>query len=93
MSKSIISNEKECFICGALSIHKHHIFYGTANKSVSEREGCWVYLCPNHHNMSNVGVHFNVPYDITLKKYCQYVWEQKKGTRDEFIQKFGKSFL
>lgn len=99
MSKSIISNEKECFICkenenlSDIQIHKHHIFYGTANRKISEKQGCWVYLCSYHHNMSNEGVHFNWCFDIMLKKYCQYVWEQEKGTRDEFRKLFGKSYI
>ena len=97
MSKSIINNEKECFVCRTKAnpsdIHKHHIFYGTANREISEKQGCWVYLCSYHHNMSNEGVHFNWCFDIMLKKYCQYVWEQEKGTRDEFRKLFGKSYI
>lgn len=94
MSKSIISNEKQCFICGTtLDLHKHHIFYGYSNRQVSEREGCWVYLCSAHHNMSDEGVHFNMPFSITLKKYCQEKWEEKNGGRAKFIQTFGKSIL
>ena len=92
MSKSIMSNEKQCFICGALEVHKHHIYHTTANRVVSERQGCWVYLCPKHHNMSDEGIHFNTPFDITLKKYCQQIWEEKHS-RDEFIKTFGKSYL
>jgi hypothetical protein len=94
MSKSIITNEKECFICmNTLDLHKHHIFYGYANRKISERDGCWVYLCPRHHNMSNEGVHMNKPFDIMLKKYCQEKWEAKNGDRKEFIRTFGQSYL
>lgn len=93
MAESIISNDKECFACGTLSdLHKHHIFMGS-NRAVSEKQGCWVYLCSNHHDMSPEAVHFNHCFDITLKKFCQHVWEEKKGTRDEFRKLFGKSYL
>ncbi len=93
MSDSIICNDQECFICGKRDqLHKHHIYHTTANRQVSEAEGCWVYLCGYHHNLSNEGVHYNTPFDITLKKLCQIVWEQK-GERDEFRKLFGKSWL
>lgn len=94
--RSIMSNEKECFICRTTKdLHKHHIFSGTANRRQSEKYGCWVYLCADHHNMSNDGVHFNKPFDIVLKKYCQKIWEdvENNGTREEFIHIFGKSYL
>jgi hypothetical protein len=92
--KSIISNEKECFICRTTySLHKHHIFFGYGNRQISDEQGCWVYLCARHHNMSDEGVHFNTPFDIMLKKYCQEKWEEINGNREKFIKTFGKSYL
>ena len=92
--KSIISNEKECFVCRTTQgLHKHHIFSGTANRKQSEKYGCWVYLCGPHHNLSNDGVHFNRPFDVTLRKYCQEKWEANNGTREDFIRTFGKSYM
>lgn len=95
MSKSILSNEKECFICGyTKDIHKHHIFYGTANRKQSEKYGCWVWLCANHHNMSDVGVHCNKAYDQKLKRICQDVLEREyKWSREKVIKTFGRSYL
>ena len=94
MTKSIMSNEKECFVCGTpLDLHRHHIFYGMANRIISEKEGCWCYLCARHHNMTNDGVHHNYAFNITLKKYCQEKWEAKNGDRKDFIRIFGKSHL
>lgn len=94
MSKSIINNERLCFVCGTpQDLHRHHIFYGMANRIISEKEGCWVYLCARHHNMTDDGVHHNYAFNITLKKYCQEKWEQKNGGRSDFINLFGKSYL
>ena len=93
MSKSIISNDKMCLVCGFPQVHKHHIFYGTSNRKQSEKYGCWVYLCERHHNMSNEGVHFDKALDIKLKKFCQEKWEAKYGDREQFINVFGKSYL
>lgn len=93
MSKSIISNERACLVCGTpYNIHHHHIYYGTANRKLSEKYGCWCYLCVKHHNMSNEGVHFNKELDSELKKYCQRTFERTR-TREEFMRIFGRNYL
>ena len=94
MSKSIMSNDKKCFVCGTpLDLHKHHIFYGTGRRKLSEKHGCWCYLCGRHHNLSNDGVHFDKALDMTLKKWCQVEWEWRNGTTEDFIKVFGRSYL
>lgn len=94
MSKSLISDEKICIICGSTSnIHKHHIIHGYGKRKLADEQGCWCYLCDKHHDMSNEGVHFNIPFDTVLKMYCQEKWEQKNGDRTKFIQTFGKSYI
>lgn len=95
MSKSLIDNDKHCFICYETeNLHKHHCWHGTANRKLAEKYGLWVYLCPYHHNMSDEGVHFNHPFDVMLKKYAQKTWEENKiGSREDFIKIFGKSYL
>lgn len=95
MSKSIISNEKECLICGnTYALHRHHVYFGTANRKLSESHGCWCYLCPEHHNMSNFGVHNNRAVDMYLKRKCQKILEEDIGwTREYFMDVFGRSYL
>ena len=94
MTDSLISNEKKCVVCGIQGdLHRHHIFYGTANRRLSERDGCWCWLCPKHHNFSNEGVHYDKRLDMIIKKTCQRRWEEKYGDRDDFINRFGKSYL
>ena len=94
MSKSLISNEKVCCVCGTIfNLHKHHI-YGGANRSKSEKYGCWCYLCATHHNMSDQGVHFNRDTDLKLKQYCEEQWLKKYDkTTDDFIREFGRNYL
>ena len=37
---SVLQSEKECFVCGTnLNLHSHHIFFGTANRKLSEKYG------------------------------------------------------
>ena len=94
MSKSIMNNEKKCIVCSyTKDIHKHHIFYGSANRKLSEKYGCWCYLCAVHHNMSKVGVHFNRELDLKIKRECQQKWEETHGNREQFIKVFGKNYL
>lgn len=91
--ESIIQSERECFVCKTKNnLHMHHIFYGTANREVSERNGFKVYLCGYHHNLSNFGVHFDNKLDIALKRYAQQIYEQEH-TREDFIKLVGKSYL
>lgn len=89
--KSIMQTEKECYICGRTEpLHKHHIYMG-ANRRLSEKYGCWVWLCPEHHT-GNTGVHNNRNLDLMLKKLCQTEFE-KEHCRAGFYAVFGKSFL
>lgn len=92
MTKSILSNERECYVCKTtLNLHKHHIFFGP-NRQNSEKYGCWVYLCAWHHNMSNVGVHFNRLLDVELKREAQKRFEELHG-HEKFMEVFGKNWL
>lgn len=89
--KSIIQEDKSCYVCGKLQVHLHHI-YGGANRKTSDRNGFVVYLCPHHHNLSNEGVHFNKELDTMLKMMCQQKYEENH-TREEFMKLIGKNYL
>ena len=97
MSKSIISNEKQCYLCQTpYNLERHHIYFGTANRQISESQGCWIWLCNRHHTGKvkyDEGIHFNPDLDLRIKRECQEVWEREKGNRQEFRKLFGKSWL
>ena len=92
--KSIISNERECFICHTpINLHKHHVYEGSGRRNKSEQYGCWCYLCARHHNMSDEGVHMNREFDLKLKALCQALWmEHYQKDKEEFIKVFGKNY-
>ena len=92
--KSLISDNRVCWVCGTIyNLHKHHIF-GGANRKKSDKDGCWVYLCGHHHNLSNEGVHFNRELDLKLKRKCETNWLERNGkTEDDFIREYGKNYL
>lgn len=92
MSKSIVNNDRYCLVCGTTqNIHKHHIFYGTGLRKLSEKYGCWCYLCYHHHNGSNDGVHFNKQLDQELKKKTQERFEEVNPDLD-FMKIFGRNY-
>ena len=84
-----------CLICGKRGeTHIHEVFYGTANRQKSIQYGLCVRLCPEHHNASNEGVHFNKALDERLKKDAQKTAMQHyEWTKEEFIKIFGKNYL
>ncbi len=91
--KSIIQKDKECFICRSRSqLQEHHVFFGNPGRKHSEKYGMKVWLCMDHHTGDN-GVHFNRDMDLYVKRCCQRVFEEKKGSRAEFRKIFGKSYL
>lgn len=93
MAKSNLQSTKECFVCGCKeNLHDHHIFFGISNRKNSEEYGLKVWLCAPHHNMSNEGVHFNKVLDNRLKRIAQEYFEAELGTREEFMQIFGRSY-
>lgn len=95
MTESLISNEQKCYICGTTrSLERHHVFYGTARRKISEDQGCWVWLCKRHHTGSNFAVHKDFDVDDALKKLCQKKWQCKnQKTTQDFIDLFGKNYL
>lgn len=93
MTHSVISDEKICVICGSrINLHRHHVYGGTANRRLSEREGCWVYLCYEHHE-GNTGVHNDAALSRALKQRTQIAWMEKNGTEEDFRAIFGRSWL
>ena len=91
--KSILDNERKCYVCGdTRTIVMHHIYEGNGRRSQSDKWGCWVYLCPYHHNMSNEGVHFNKELDLKLKRICQERFMELYPDVD-FIKEFRRSYL
>jgi len=91
---SILQSEKVCYICGTrVGLHIHEVFFGK-NRQKSIKDGCCVYLCGIHHNLSDQGVHFNRDLDLFLKKEMEKKWmSHYNKTIDDFIKKYGKNYL
>ena len=95
MSKSILQDQKECYITGSTNnLHRHHIYFGTGHRKISEKHGFWVYLIGALHNQSDNGVHGKNGHelDMKLKQDCQRKFEETHS-REEFMKIIGKSYL
>ncbi len=93
MKKSIMQNGRESYLSGRTdSLEKHHVF-GGANRKWSEIYGLFVYLAHDEHNEPPRGVHHNAEKDYALKCDGQRAFERVHGTREEFMQIFGRNWL
>ena len=91
---SIIQKEKRCLVCGIyFNIHIHEVYFGR-NRQKSIEDGCCVYLCGNHHNQSDKGVHFDKNLDMKLKKEMEIAWLMYYNkTIEDFIERYGRNYL
>lgn len=92
--KTIIQHEQRCLVCGSWNVEDHHIFFGTAKRKISEELGLKVWLCPTHHRGTS-GVHGRDGHklDIEIKQLGQKAFEYHYGGRNDFIKRFGRSYL
>ena len=93
--KSIMQQEKRCYMTGYAgpSLHKHHIFFGSGQREISERCGFWVYLRHDWHE-AEYGVHGRDGHelDLRLKRVCQRKFEETHS-REEFMALIGRNYL
>lgn len=95
--KSIIQDEKECYICRTTyGLEDHHIIHGTGNRKLSEKYGLKVWLCRRHHTGDITGreyaVHFNRAFDLKLKQVAQAAFNDRYPDED-FLTVFGRNYL
>ena len=92
MAKSIMQDEKHCYLCGKLNeLEKHHVFGGVANRRISEKLGLWVYLCHECHT-GQEGAQYNKWTNLRLKQDAQYAFE-RTHTRSDWMKWIGKNYL
>lgn len=100
MTKSIIQKDKtHCFICernGSIEpLERHHVFFGTAKRELSEKYGLTVYICANScHKSGKFSVHKNSELNRVLQAKAQRIaMNYYKWSVDDFIHIFGKSYI
>lgn len=81
-----------CLICGTnQQLERHHVFYGSGLRQLSEKYGMVAVLCHRCHRGQG-GVHLNYELDLALKQEYQRRFEEGH-TRAEFMAIFGRSWL
>lgn len=83
-----------CYITGdskaaGADIHVHHIF-GAARKAASEKYGFTVPLRADWHDLASYSIHQDRELDLQYKRACEEYWLANIGTKEEFINEFGK---
>ena len=90
MSKSIISNDQQCWVCESRqNLHRHHVYFGVSNRPLSEKYGCWVWL---RHDIHMELHQQNPALDRMIQRACQERFEEIYS-HEEFMEVFGKSYL
>jgi hypothetical protein len=105
MARSIICNERECYLCReeaelqgyygllpSIGLHKHHIIFGTADRKKSEHWGVWCYLCVAHHEHGPEAVHTNIKTDTWLRQQAQRIFEARYS-HELWMKEFGRNYI
>lgn len=90
--ESIIQNKSKdcCYICGQWATDTHHCLHGTANRKLADKDGLTVRLCHRCH----MALHDKGNFDKELQRIAQARWmEYYSGSEDDFIKRYGKSYL
>lgn len=95
---SVFTDDMEhCMFTGRTDIERHHIF-GSSNRIASEKYGfvipLWMEIHPNGANFNTVKFgKYREPFDTYLKQIAQRYFEEHYGSREEFRNIFGRSYL
>lgn len=82
-----------CHICNRYDhLQEHHVFFGTANRKVSDKNGFTVYICYDCHQGSPQAVHNCRETDLMLKREAQEKYEETH-TREDFMKLIGRNYL
>lgn len=87
--KSILQEERECYICGNPRVEEHHIF-GAYNRPLSEQYGLKVWLCPLHHREVHAGGYWM---DELHRLGESAFIRAHNADRDAFAAVFGRNYL
>lgn len=101
MSKSIMHRKDgTCFLC--LILHgndgiysyteEHHVIFGRGRRKISEHYGLKVYLCPEHHRLSDESPHRNEAIRDMLSEAAQITFE-KIYSHELWMKEFGENYI
>lgn len=98
--ESLMQKGKYCYLCyekygkyNYRALHKHHALHGSANRALAEADGLYIYACLGCHELDKDAIHNCYATDLSVMQQAQRVYEEKLGSREAFIKRYGKSFL
>lgn len=86
----LVEDMEHCVECGHENPQEHHVFYGTANRKISDQDGMIIPLCLRCH--ANLHNDPNKTLDRKWRHIAQAKYEETH-TREEFRKRYGKSYL
>lgn len=102
MPKSILHNKQDrtCYLCMLINfdydtrthLEEHHVIFGTANRTLSEKYGLKVYLCKQHHTAGPEAVHNKAEHRKLLQRKAQEAFEAKYS-HEKWMEVFGRNYL
>lgn len=91
--KSVLTdNMEKCFVCGNIYAECHHVLFGSFQKKYCTKYKLYLPLCGYHHR-GNEGPHMNYEKNLEYKRMAQKYYEEKIGSREQFMSEFGKNYL
>ena len=76
------------------SYNVRHEVFGGPNRQQSIKDGLVIFLTPEMHNMSNLGIHFNQEFMDYAHKIAEQTWiKYYNKTKEDFIKEYGKNYL
>lgn len=90
---SVLTDDMDhCMYTGSNVVERHHVF-GGSRKTASEKRGFIAPLRPDLHPNGVFAGKDAKKVDDELKTRCQRYYEEYYGTRQQFIDEFGKGYL
>ena len=90
---SVLTDDMDhCMFTGSAPVERHHVYGGPYRKK-SELRGFIAPLRPDLHPNGVFAGQSAKLVDTMLKEMCQKYYEAHYGTREQFREEFGKSFL
>lgn len=97
-AKSIMQDDKtKCYLCGRNGngdpLEAHHCI-GGINRKHSDQDGLIVWLCGDRcHRNGKQSAHQCKATADYLKAQAQIAWEERNGTRKQFMARYGRNYL
>lgn len=89
----VLNRPLTCEICGRYGeLALHHVYFGTANRRLSDKWGMVAWLCPFCHTLGPRAVHRCRETDLMLKQRYQEIFEQRYP-EESFVKIFGRNYL